>query len=285
MKKSLYLLAGLSLATFLSCQKEIDWGIKTGSVPSQLYRIKSTTGTDTTQVDYTFDAAKRLIREKTAGMSAGTDISNELIINRSSSGIITTTVQKAAALVAVGVDSIVTRYNYNTSTSKYTSAVFQLTVLGFSVLDSAVFTYDASGKISMDEHYSQITGLPIPLPATLSLRNTYTYDATGKNLVGVSQEAPTTPGGPLAPLSTQTFTYDTKVNPLIVPNEAIILGRTGLFNANNATRSAFTDVTTPANNFTIDYTYRYNAINKPDSAYSVQTPPGTDTTKTKFFYQ
>ena len=285
MKKSLILLTGILLVVFISCQKEIDWGIKTGSVASQLYRIKSTTGTDTTQVDYTFNAAKKLVKEKTTGMSAGTDLSNELTINRNASGVITTTVQKAAALTALGVDSIETRYNYNSTTARYTSAVFGMTVLGITILDSAVFTYDAAGKITRDEHYSQVTGLPIPFPATLSLRNTYTYDAAGLNLLSIAQEAPSTPGGPLTPLSTQTFTYDTKVNPLIVPNEAIVLGRTGLFNGNNATRSSFTDLTTPANNFTIDYTYRYNSIGKPDSAYSVQTPPGTDTTKTKFFYQ
>lgn len=281
----LLLLPLLLMVLLLACQKEIDWGLNGGGgTGGRLFRIKSQTGTDTSQVDYSYDAAGRLIREKTVGVAGGQDITSELIINRTSAGIITTTVQKAAALVLLGVDSIVTRYNYNSTTARYTSAIFTLAVMGFGVTDSAVFTYDAAGRITKDEHYATVAGLPIPLPPTLSLRNTYTYDGAGANLLNVTREAPSAPGGPLSPVGSQTYTVDSRTNPLILLQEAILIGRVTLFNANNVTKEVIADITDPTNNLTNDYTYRYNASNRPDSSYAVPTPAG-DTTKSKYFYQ
>ena len=97
MKKNTVGLLSLVVIVFVSCQKEIDWGLGNGNTAQQLIRIKSKTGTDTTQIDYYYDAAKRIIREKTTGVAGTTNLDNELVINRNSSGIITKTVQKAAA--------------------------------------------------------------------------------------------------------------------------------------------------------------------------------------------
>jgi hypothetical protein len=108
----------ISCLLFGACQKEIDWGLGNSSTANKLLvMISSRTGIDSTIIEYTYNANKKLVREKTDGIAAGTDISNDLVINRNSSGIITTTVQKAAALTAVGIDSVVIRYNYSTSTS------------------------------------------------------------------------------------------------------------------------------------------------------------------------
>lgn len=284
MKNKLIFLFSLLVIIFVSCQKEIDWGLGNGNTTQKLIRIKSKTGTDTTQIDYFYDAAKRIIREKTTGVAGTTNLDNELVINRNSSGIITKTVQKATALIAVGIDSVVTRYNYNTSTSRYTSSVVALAIPGIAVTDSAVYTYDAGGKIISDAHYLQIGGLPIPLPALLSLKNNYIYSASGTNLVTIQQEAITTLGGPLSPVASQGFTFDTKINPLIILNEAILLTRTGLFNANNATKAIVANTVSPASNFTMDYTYRYNSNNKPDSSFGTRTPGGA-ITAAKYFYQ
>ncbi len=270
---------------FVSCQKEIDWGLGGSNNPSLLLvKIKSKTGTDTTQLDYYYDANKRLIREKTTGMTGGTSLDNDLLIFRNSSGIITTTVQKAAALIAAGIDSIKTRFNYNTGTSRYTSSLFQISIPGFDVTDSAVYNYDGSGRITGDAHYLQVNGLPIPLPPILSLKNYYIYSASGSNMDSVKQDASTTLGGPLSPVSSQAYTYDAKTNPLIIPTEAVLLGRTGFYNANNPTKSTVANTIVPANDFTMDYTYQYNKVGKPDSSSGTRTPGGT-VTATKYFYQ
>lgn len=270
---------------FVSCQKEIDWGTGGAAVNQQLYRIKSKTGTtDSTQIDYFYDANKRLVRELTSGVAGGQDLNNDLVILRNSSGIITKTVQKAAALLAAGIDSVVTVYNYNTTSSRYTSSVFQIGIPGFAVSDSAVYTYDASGKISKDEHYFAIIGLPFPLPPTLTARNTYTYSADGKNLLTVTSDAAIPPATTLSPATAQTYTVDAKANPLIILNEAVLLSRVGLFNANNATKAVVTNTINPTQNFTMDYTFRYNSANKPDSSYGTRTPGGA-VTAAKYFYQ
>lgn len=284
MKKFL-IVAVLSVA-LASCQKEIDWGLGGGTTPANkmLVKISSKTGTDSTILEYFYDANKRLIREKTAGIAAGQNLDNDLTIARNSSGIITQTVQKAAALTAAGIDSVVTRYNYSTATSRYTSSVFALSIAGFGVLDSAVYTYDASGRISKDEHYLQITGSPIPLPPILSARNTYTYSADGKNLLSVATDAAIPPATTLTPATAQTYTVDAKANPLIIANEAVLLNRTGLYNANNSTKAVVTNTVDPTQDFTMDYTYKYNSSNKPDSSYGTRTPGGA-VTASKYFYQ
>jgi hypothetical protein len=247
-------------------------------------RIKSKTGTDTTQLDYSYDASKRIIREKTTGISGGTSLDNDLVIKRNASGIITSTVQKSAALLAAGIDSIETRYDYNTGTSKYDCSVFQLTIAGTTVKDSAVYNYNGSGRITGDDHYLQVSGLPIPLPPLLSLKNYYIYSASGSNIDSVKQDAATTFGGPLSPVSSQAFSFDAKINPLIILNEAVLLARTGLYNANNATKTVVTNTIDPTQDFTMDYTYKYNNVNKPDSSYGTRTP-GATVTATKYFYQ
>lgn len=286
MKKLIFCAFLSSMILLVSCQKEIDWGLGGGSGTANLslYRIKSKTGTDTSQIDYYYDAGKRIIRELTNGMSAGQDLNNDLIITRNGSGIITKTVQKAAALLATGIDSVVTVYNYSTASSKYTSSVFQLSIFGFAIVDSADYTYDASGKISKDEHFTQISGLPIPLPPVLTARNTYTYSADGKNLLGVATDAAIPPATTLSPAAAQAYTVDGKVNPLIILNEAVLLGRVGLFNTNNSTKAIVTNSVNPTQDFTMDYTYKYNSANKPDSSTGTRTPGGAVTIY-KYFYQ
>lgn len=287
MKKIIIPLLGFFLAILISCQKEIDWnagGGGTTAAGQKLVMVKSITGADTSQVEYYYDASGRLIREKTTGMSAGVDLGNELTVNRNASGIITTTVQKAAAMIMAGIDSIVTRYYYSTATSKYTAGAFDLGLPGFAVTDSVVYTYDASGRISKDEHYLTIGGSPIPLPPVMVLRNVYTYSADGKNLVSMSIEGAVPPATTLSPVSVQTFTADTKVNPLILLNEAIVLGRISQYSANNATKLSLTNTIDPSQDFNMDFTYTYNTDNKPDSSYGTRTPGGA-VTAAKYFYQ
>ena len=283
MRKNNIIVFCFLILLIVSCQKEIDWGLG-GTANKLLVKISSKTGTDSTQVEYFYDASKRLIREKTTGVSGAQSLNNELKINRNSSGIITTTVQKADALTAAGIDSIAIRFNYNTTTSKYSSSVFNLPIPGFSVTDSAVYTYNASGKIISDAHYLSLGGLPIPLPAILGLKNNYTYSTSGSNLEKTDREAASTLGGPLSLVSSQAFTFDSKTNPLLILNEAVLLARSGLYNINNTSKTVVTNTLSPANNFTMDYIYKYNSSGKPDSSYATRTPGGA-ITASKYFYQ
>jgi len=281
MKKSFAIIVILTAILVYSCQKEIDWGTAGNLVTGQkLVKVISKTGTDSTTVTYSYDNQNRLIKEVTIGISGGTSLDNNFTINRNGSGIILNTVQKSVALAGAGIDSILTSYYYNATTSIYTSSVFSISTMGFTVTDSAVYSYDPTGKIASDVHYL-ISGI---LPPIQALRNQYTYSPNGINLIGYDQFAPSTPGGPLTLVSTQAFSFDLKINPLIIKNEAILLVRPGLFNANNNSKLVLTSSVSPAANFTQDYTYVYNSSNKPDSSYATRTPGGT-VTAAKFFYQ
>lgn len=282
MNRSFALIVILSAICMSSCQKEIDWGTPSGGLTAsqKLIKISSKTGSDSTVITYTYDSQKRLIKESTVGVASGTVVDNELTINRNATGIILSTVQKSPALVTAGIDSVVTTFRYNATTSLYTSSAFTLSAFGVTVTDSVVYTYDATGKITSDLHYLK-SGF---LPPIQSLKNLYTYSANGLNLTGLDQLASTTPGAPLAPIAAQVYSFDTKTNPLIIKNEAVLLSRTGLFNANNGSKVVVNNTQTPSANFTMDYIYKYNSSNKPDSSYGTRTPSGA-VTATKYFYQ
>lgn len=265
---------------FVGCQKEIDWG--TRSADQLLVKIVAKSGTsDSTITVYSYNAQRKLIKEQVNSSVAGMSSQVELIINRDASGVITSSVQKSPDLLMAGIDSLVIRYNYNNN--RYTSGVFSLNLMGISFTDSTLYTYDANGRIIGDQHLltSSLLPLPIPIPIPI-LKNVYTYSADGKNLIKQEQSAPSTPGGPLTPVSEQTYTYDTQINPLIFLNEAIILNRTGWFNANNVLVSQLTNTLDPTLNQTFDNTYRYNTSNKPDSLFSIQAG---QLTTSKFYYQ
>ena len=263
--------------TLLSCQKEIDWS--TGTENALLIRSVQKSGSDSVVVDYTYDGSGRLIFEKTVGMSQGIDVGNDLQILRDGSGNITRTIQKSQVLISAGIDSIVTNYNYSTSNNRYTSAVFDMTIFGFTVTDSAAYQYDASGNISGEEHYLKFP----PAPFILYFKQEYTY--AGGNLSSVKQYSydPTAMAYDL--IATTTYTYDAKTTPLRLQREAVILGRPVYFGSNNATRMDFVDATDPSNNFTTDFVYSYDiSSNKPLTAVSTQNPPGTVSNIT-YYYQ
>ncbi len=275
---SLFILSAFFLA---SCQKEIDWGLGGNAVADKLLvKISSKTGSDSTLISYTYNASKQLIGENTTGVSGTTSVDNDLKIYRNSSGIIQKTVQVASALTTNGIDSLVIRYNYNTLLSRYSSSVFKVTVMGTNVVDSVSYVYDAAGNITSDEHYLKAS----ILPPTLALKTQYTYSADGLNVTVVQRSAATTIGGPISPQASQTYTFDSKKNPLVVKKEAIILFRTGLFNTQNSLKTVVTNTSNPSAEFTIDYVYRYNSAGKPDSSYGTRTPGGA-VTASKYFYQ
>ena len=275
------LVSFLLLTLFLAaCQKEIDWGIGGTAANQLLVKVVAKTGTsDSTVTTYIYNSQRKLIREATVTTTGGNSVLTEFLINRNTAGVITSSVLKSPDLAATGIDSLLTRYNF--SNNRYTSGVFTLDVMGLSFTDSALYTYDANERIISDQHLLKSSLFPLPIPIPI-LKNVYTYSADGKNLMKQEQSAPSTPGGPLSPVSNQTYTYDTKVNPLILLNEAIILNRSDWYNANNVLTNQFVSTANPTQNFTLDNTYRYNAANKPDSLFSIRAG---QLTTSKFYYQ
>ncbi len=259
-----------------SCQKELAFennggNSGGGSAGDLLARIVSKEGSDSTVNEYEYDNNKRLIREKISGVSQGVVINNDLRIIRNSSGIIINTIQKNAELIAQGLDSAVSRINYNSATNRYTSRVLEISFFGLTTIDSTVFIYDAAGKIIGEDDY--LSNPAFGSLALLSAKTEYTNGSSGINQTNISFRDPIA-GGPFELLATVKYTYDGKVSPLILaPGEAAVIARKDLSATANASKLEFVDVANAgAGSFTQSLVYSYNSKNKPVTAVSTQTP-------------
>jgi len=272
----------------ISCQKEISFdnngGNSGGGTTGDLVtRIVSKVGTDSTVNEYEYDSNKRLIREKISGVSQAVAINNDLRIIRNSAGIITSTIQKNAELIAQGLDSAVSRINYDAASNRYTSRVIEISFFGLTTIDSTVFIYDAGGKVIREEDYLSNPAFgSFPL---LAAKTEYTNGSSGITQTNISFSDPIA-GGPFELLATVKYTYDGKVSPLILPpGEAAVIARTDLSATSNGTKMEFEDIANGgAGSFTNTLVYTYNSKNKPLSAVSTQTP-GNIVSNISFYYK
>jgi len=275
--KLLFAIAALSFL-ISSCQKELSFddnggggggGTTTGDL---LTKIESISGGETLTTEYEYDASKRLLREKITGTSQGTNLNNDFRIVRNAAGIITSTIQKNADLAMQGIDSAVAIIHYNTSTQRYTSRVAEISLSGFSTIDSSAFFYDASGKvIRIDEYFkSSSLGPDYELIAVTE----YDYGAGGVTETRLNIADFGNPGGPTELVLTIKYTYDTNTSPLILPpGEAAAILRIDLVATANATKFNYIDVQgAGSQNFDVTYVYTYNSKNKPATAVSTENP-------------
>lgn len=281
MKKNclLFLLSGMIV--FTGCQKEIDWGLSASSGGDLLVKTVSKNGTDSVVTAYTYNSSKKLINEKMTGMSQGIDAGNEYRYYRNGSGIITHYVQINPNLVLAGIDSVVTYVNYDASSSRYTSSVSELSLLGFTVRDSAAIVYSSNGKVGQLDQYQKIVLLGGGYE--ISARIKYIYDASG-NMIRQDFYSvdPVTLAEDL--FSTIQYTFDTHPSAIRLDNEGFAIGKPDLTSLNNAASVDFTDASDPTNNFTISNVYTYNPSNKPATAVSTRTP-GTIVNNITYYYQ
>ena len=270
-----------------SCQKEADFanggnnsggGGGGGTSGTTLVKTVSKNGSDSVVTVYTYNSSKKLINEKITGMSQGMDMGNEYKYYRNSSGIISRYVQINATLAASGIDSVVTIVHYNSSSSRYTSTVSEITFSGFTVLDSTVFLYDASGKVIESDLY---LGIPLLGGYDLSVKFKYTYAANG-NITQYDVYDLTS--GTEEHVATTKYTFDTKTSPIIFNNEAFAIGHPDWVSVNNATKVEILDLTDPTNNYTIAITYTYNNSNRPATSTNTTTP-GSIVDNVTYYYQ
>lgn len=291
MRNKFFLSIAIVGIVFASCQKEVSFGDNGGTgggggggtTGDLLAKIVTKEGADSTVIEYEYDAAKRLIREKISGISQGSSIENDLRIVRNGAGIITHTIQKTPDLIAQGIDSAVTRVNYNTGTQRYTSRVVEISLFGISVIDSTVFVYDGAGKIIREDDYLYNPAFgALPL---LSVKTEYVNGASGITQTNINYSDPST-GGPFELLATYKNTYDTKVSPLILPaGEAAAIVRMDFSATANATKVEYTDVKNGSNNnYNLVIAYTYNSKNKPLTAIITQTP-GNAVSNSTFYYK
>ena len=286
MKKQLLILSSI-IVILASCQKEIDnapgsggGGGGGGTTDQKLIRIGSRSGADTSTTDYGYNAAGKLIRQYTSGVDQGTAFFIELKFNRNASGIITSVVFKSDQFASLGIDSVVKVVKYNTATSRYTGTTTAVTIFGFDLKDSSIFTYDGSGKIIQEESFSADPNTGIYQKTS---KDVFTYLASGN--VGNEKYFEWDDISSTYILSEEyTDEYDTKVSPLQMGIEAILIGDLVYAATNNLTKSIYVDATDPSNNETTAIVYTYNTANKPATAIATATPGGT-VTNVNYTYQ
>jgi hypothetical protein len=292
MKKILFLFPLAAIVLF-SCEKEIDFinaggsGGEGSTSGNTLVKTVSKTGTDSIVTIYTYNAAKKLVNEKMTGMSGTFNAANEVRYYRNASGVLTHFVQINPNLVMAGIDSVTTYVHYNTSTSRYTSTVAELSLFGFSVLDSTALVYDAGGKVIRTDLYQS---LPLITPGyELSAKTQYTHAANGNiTQLDLSTHDPAT--GTDDPVSTIKYIFDTKTSALNAAamfstlNEVFAIGHGDWISVNNATKIEIIDIATPANNQSSTVTYTYNSSNRPVAGVNTRSPGGI-IDNLSFYYQ
>lgn len=276
MRETIMILNFLVILFLYSCKKNAS----NDSVPQPivqsnlLTKIVSKSGNDSVITEYSYDTGKRLVFEKVTKVTSGAIERSSLKIVRDNSGIVTQTTEIADYLIASGVDSIVILFA--NVAGKYTSSVFKIRQGGITVWDSTSYLYDAAGRIIRDQHFQKVSGVPF----TQIYKNEYVYSSAG-NLDSIKQSDFS--GGVYTLSYSLAFNHDSKLNPLQLQNDAIILYHFWLLGANNATKTqAFHSNPSYNNSITIVYTYRSD--NRPLTSVTTKMPSGNISNET-YFYQ
>ncbi|TMI77855.1 MAG: hypothetical protein E6H10_18190 [Bacteroidetes bacterium] len=278
----------LAFATFflVSCQKERDFTNTasggTGNTGSDGLLVKTVVrdGSDSMVTTYGYDSNKRLSSLNKKGIDdQGNTVNAEYHFHRNASGIITDYSATDPTLIAAGIDSIKTIVHY--SSSRYTSYVLSINVPGFVVLDSSVFVYDGTGRIVGENFYQSPSG--IGNDYYLSGKINYSYLSSG-NLSGFVIHDYDQSGTEVFTAYASNMTYDAKINPIHLGNEAFALGHPEWVSSNNILSEQNSDSGGPADDQSVTYAYTYNANNKPATG-TITIMPDNTVGNTTYYYQ
>lgn len=285
---SLYLM--LTCLFLTSCQKEISWGDlppgggSTDSLPGNtsgdlLIKSVSVENGETSTTIYTYDANKQLETVNTTGTSGGLVISSYRRYYRDAAGRITRIAAKLPPQNGIEIDTIFTDVYYpDATTFNYTYTVQKISVAGFEVNDSTIFTYNSNNQLTEGYDY-QTSASVIDIQES---KYNYAYDAAGNvtTITGYNNAS-----GTMQLVSTFTMEYDNKINPLGNQKQTFLISGGGkpADTRNNTTLIKFKDVSNPDEQvITISYTYGSNGF--PATALSNDSTSNLTTTAT-FFYK
>jgi len=285
MRNVLSLTAILLTFIFISCQKEIDWGLSGGggggssSGDLLVKALEITTATnDTNTLTFQWDINKRLLVYKSIGKVNGIATNILHTITRSSDGKI----QKIVSLSSSsGLSDSVVYYPVYLSGSSRLAYIrdTQYTFIG-NFSDSAAITYNASGQVASKESFIDFFGLLTPTG-----KEAYTYDANG-NITLINVLAPNGSGG-YDPSITVTYTFNSKKSAITLGEESFIVIGAANVSKNDATMVVNDATAGGGTSYTGTYSQQqYNSFNRPTSAKLSLTPqpPGYDVA-VSYFYQ
>lgn len=272
-------LTALITLAFASCTKEKSFEDETGMGPggdnsdgALLTRIVIQMGSDSATTSFGYDAGNRLVTETNKGDLSIVSGDSVQRATRDAQGIIQTI---ALYPDRFSNDHIDYTLRYDAAAKRYTA---KLTFDGNgNVEDSIAYTYDGSGRITAQEAFVNFGGGFEPIG-----KETIEYDANGnvRQVTTAEYEA-----GTLKNTAEMVMEYDSKVNPLKLGVDAIILDRQQFFGNNNVTRITIQDLDDPTLSREITLTYTYNASNKPLTAAISIAGAGGTTIPVRFRYQ
>ncbi|HEX2535932.1 MAG TPA: hypothetical protein VHK69_19460 [Chitinophagaceae bacterium] len=271
------LLPLILVASLTACQKENDDDVPAAG--SLLTRIQQKSGTDSSDVTFTYDTDRRVTGLVTQVPDDNGNLTPATVaITRNGQGVISKVSVESDALAPLGITRLEGLVNYDANTRQYKSRVTKVNIFLFVIKDSTVFTYDNGGKIVREDSYTDDG-----FSGTGYAHTGYTeYTYAGNNLA--SARGYTVDGTDVTEEERVTYTYDNKTNPIALGPEAIVIQLSQYTSANNITRQEVIVPIDPDENQTITTTYTYNNQNLPVSAQST-VDPGGETVQVTYFYQ
>lgn len=280
MRKLLIAICAITLVT-TACKKEASHedpnstpGSGGGSTGTKLVRQGLRIGDDSTTLDYTYNGLDHLIHLAFSGTLDNTPLDVQVFINRDAADVITSTVSKSPYFVPIGyeTDSLVVTYEYDKTAGHYTHGVSHYVLDDEPQSDSTVFNYDAAGNLtSAIAYFDDGTGY------VAFTKEEYTY--ASNNLTTVKYYD--FDGSSFVLSGTDTFEYDSKVNPRRFVTDAPVLGMLAFYSVNNPVKQTTVDNSTQETTV-ITTAYSYNSADRPTTANETD---GTDTSTISYYYQ
>jgi hypothetical protein len=270
------ILAVLSVGLF-SCQKEVkDIFSNTGGNANgtRLTKTIEKMGADSVVTVYGYNSSGKIIKADIVDVESGQAYELSLTYVRNGAGVIQKQILESSDFASVGIDSIVSIVSFDAGSNRYKGSVTDFSLLGIPLLDSVVFQYDASGRLTSEIDYNDVGFGYLP-----SWKKEYTYN--GSNLATEKYYSFDLTSGDFVLEDTSSYEYDSKINPLQFAVDAPVLNLYPFYSANNLTKLTYV-ASDPADNFTSTISYTYNSSNRP---LTDVTTTGSDVSSTTYYYQ
>jgi hypothetical protein len=278
------ILAILCIGLF-SCQKEVDdifsntGNNNTGNTSGLLVKTVATTGSDSLVTLYSYDNQKRLETVTMDGTSNGIVTHDYKKFIRDNNARVIRILEYIEEN-AIASDTSIEVVHYTNSGMDFDYTINTLSVIGFSTIDSTVYSYGSGNITSMKSYLSS----PLFGATAIITKTDFSYDASGNlTLLKISSDFG---GGPLLPIVNQSYTYGSAINANWMSTSGsqnlLLLGTPGIGNK-AFSKAQVDDLTDPSNSFTITATYNLGAGGKPITATTTTT--GGQVTNYKFYYQ
>lgn len=283
----------LCLVMLSACQKDIDLvlpedgnggggtdttGTGGNTSGALLVRSVSISNGESFTTNYSYTANKKIEVIDMAGISGGIDAGNYRRFYRDAAGRIIRIANKVPPQGGIAIDTSFTYVYYpDATTLQYSYTVQTLSIAGFEVTDSVLYTYNNAKQITEQYDYqlSPLFGI------VQESKTVYTYDAAG-NLATITGYNNIT--GTMEVVSTFQLQYDTKTNPMGTDAQsALINGGSPGASPNNVTQLRFSDVTNATEQL-INISYTYGSNGFPATAVQ-QDVSSNSVANITFYYQ